>query len=432
MAGAEWAMENQHHTAAVGCTIAAANVWLHTGPFAAGASLVERCLQIDALPTIDRHRLHQILGELWSVAGHGSISLPHLNTALKLAKSLRDLWFESNVLNNLGGLYAMEGHFEDSKTHLLEALAIAEQGQHADLAARAKRNLAVLHREIIGEKTYLDALEAALQYSQSAGDRSAEALNLANLAVAQGELGDVDAAETHFFASLTIYRELGNRRMMHIAEMLGNLYKQQGRLKAARHLYETAIVGLREVGDRRAAGGVLSNLGNALSTLGDLEGAAQSLREGIEIGLEIGNPRLVAIGRGNLGDILLKQGQLDDARQLLILAIDFCKEAFPVPAGAFMGSLALVESQEGRIPSALTMLDQAESLIGSSNQQERAKLLCKRGRVLRMVPDANRAIESLREAEQIQQAIEAGDESELGKAVNELRMVLHNPTNDGI
>lgn len=233
MAGAEWAMENQHHTVAVGCTIAAANVWLHTGPFAAGASLVERCLQIDALPAIDRHRLHQILGELWSVAGHGSISLPHLNTALKLAKSPKDLWLESNVLNHLG-------------------------------------------------------------------------------------------------------------------------------------------------------------------------------------------------------DILLKQGHLYDARQLLILAIDFCEEAFPVPAGAFMGSLALVESQEGRIPSALKILDQAESLIGSSNQQERAKLLCKRGRVLRMVPDANRAIESLREAEQIQQAIEAGDESELGKAVNELRRVLHNPASDGI
>ena len=221
--------------------------------------------------------------------------------------------------------------------------------------------------------------------------------------------------------------------MMNITQgNLANLYKQKGRLEAARRLYEQSIVGLREVGDLRAAGGVLGNLGNMLSAVGDLDAAAESLRECIKIALDIGNPRLVAVGRGNLGDILLKQGQLESAREFLTLAIEFCKAVFPVPAGAFMGSLALLESQEGRIQMALTMVDEAEAILGSANQQERAKLLCKRGRIALLVPDREQAIASLKEAEQISRNIDSGNESELGSALDDLKTAINNGPNDRI
>ena len=103
-----------------------------------------------------------------------------------MARELEDRALESNILNNLGGLYAQEGRFEDSKAHLKEALEAAQQSLHEDLAARAKRNLAVLHRELIDHHSFIEALESALRHSQGIGDRNTEALNLANLAVAQG------------------------------------------------------------------------------------------------------------------------------------------------------------------------------------------------------------------------------------------------------
>ena len=109
---------------------------------------------------------------------------------------------------------------------------------------------------------------------------------------------------------------------------LANLYKQQGRLEAARRLNEQALVGLREVGDRRAAGNVLCNLGNIASAMGDLEMAAQSLTECIEIALDIRNPRLVAVGRGNLGDVLLKQGQLNRLDNILRRPSTFVEQRF--------------------------------------------------------------------------------------------------------
>ena len=49
-----------------------------------------------------------------------------------------------------------------------------------------------------------------------------------------------------------------------------------------------------------------------------------------------------------------------------------------------------------------------------------------------MIPDRDSAIASLEKAEHISQKIDSGNESELGKAVNELKSAIRSSSHDGI
>jgi hypothetical protein len=100
-------------------------------------------------------------------------------------------------------------------------------------------------------------------------------------------------------------------------------------------------------------------------------------------------------------------------------------ETWPAAAGAFRGSLALLRARQGAIDEARALLTRGEQQLRGVHALELGKLLCKRGEVERLAGDLDAARAARDEAASIAARIEAGPDSELGRALAALRDALN-------
>ena len=93
-------------------------------------------------------------------------------------------------------------------------------------------------------------------------------------------------------AALTAARALGDRKAegAHLGN-LGLAYAALGRVEEAIQHYQQALAISREIGDRRGEGNHLGNLGNAYRDLGRVEEAIQHYQQALAISREIGDRR---------------------------------------------------------------------------------------------------------------------------------------------
>jgi len=230
-----------------------------------------------------------------------------------------------------------------------------------------------------------ECLTAALDIAREVGDRRYEAIWLGNLGMQEMVQGLIPEALGHTAEALAIARELGHRR--HVAIWLGNLgllYREQGRVLEAMEHTEAALAITRELGDRRSEGNNLGNLGDLLLEHGDWEGAGRSFEQAISIG--------------------------DDT--------------WPVMAGVFRGSLALVRARAGKLEEARSLLARGEEQLRGVHSFELGKLLCKRGRIEYDGGELGAAGRTLVEVERIASELGLGADSELDRAVGALRTLL--------
>ena len=187
---------------------------------------------------------------------------------------------------------------------------------------------------------------------------------------------------------------------------------------------ETALAKARAARSRRHEGVVLGNLGALHREQGRPAEAREHYEAALAIHREVGNRRSEGIVLGNLGDLLLAQGETEAAETRLTEAVAVGDETWPVAAGAFRGSLALIRARQGAVDEARALLTRGEQQLRSLHALELGKLLCKRGEVERLAGDLDAARAALDEAASIAARIEAGPDSELGRAVPALSDVL--------
>ena len=197
--------------------------------------------------------------------------------------------------------------------------------------------------------------------------------------------GLIPEAVDHTAEALAIAREMGHRR--HVAIWLGNLgllHREQGRILEAVEHTEAALAITRELGDRRSEGNNLGNLGDLLLEHGDWEAAGRSFEQAISIG--------------------------DDT--------------WPVMAGVFRGSLALVRARAGKIEESRALLARGEEQLRGVHFFELGKLLCKRGRIEYDCGQLGAAGRTLVEVENIASELGLGADSELDRAIGALRALI--------
>jgi tetratricopeptide (TPR) repeat protein len=192
------------------------------------------------------------------------------------------------------------------------------------------------------------------------------------------ELGDTAAAVEHTEAALSLARERSLRRLEGIwLGNLGLLRAEQSRFAEALQDTEEALALSRELGDRRAQG----------------------------------------LHLGNLGDLLVQRGEWPAASDRYEEAIALGDATWPVVAGVFRGSLALLRAANGDLASARSLLDRGEEQLRGVHALELGKLLCKRSRVEASADESETAQEALAEARQIATDRGIGPGSELGKEI---------------
>ena len=228
---------------------------------------------------------------------------------------------EAEMGLRLGGalwrFWMVRGHYSEGRERLARLLSLA--GASGRTAARAKAlNGAGSLADSQGDYAAAHSLyEESLTISRELGDKRGIAAALNGLGIVAWYQGDYAAARSLYEESLAIRRELGDKQG--IAKSLNNLGLVAlglGDYAAARPLYEESLAIIRELGDRQLIAYSLGNLENVALGKPDYVAARSLYEESLEILRELGDKGGIAESLTNLGSVACKQGNYVAARPL--------------------------------------------------------------------------------------------------------------------
>jgi predicted ATPase len=363
---------------AANCALAWWELVRMEGPFRPGVTLLGRVLDLKSLTARQRMRLIGNRAWLLHLAGRPNEARKQLEAALKAAAELGDSRFEGIWLGNLGTLRRDEGLITEA----------------------------------------LQYYEGALERARAQGDPRFEGIWLGSLGNLSKDSGLLAEAEEQYQGALAIATQIGDRRYQGSWRgALGLLKMELGETAAAVEHTEAALSLARERSLRRLEGIWLGNLGLLRAEQGRSAEALQDTEEALALSRELGDRRAQGLHLGNLGDLLVQRGDWPAAADRYEEAIALGDATWPVVAGVFRGSLALLRACNGDLASARSLLGRGEEQLRGVHALELGKLLCKRSRVEAAADESETAQEALAEARQIAADRGVGPDSELGKEI---------------
>ena len=172
---------------------------------------------------------------------------------------------------------------------------------------------------------------------------------------------------------------------------------------------------------------VLNMIGALFQGQGQLEQALPYQEQALAIHREVGNQRSEGIVLGHIGELHLAAGRSAPAEAFLEQAIVICDERFRAAAGAFRGSLALIHAERGAFGSARQLLQKSRTLLRRDESIDYGKLMCKVAMVEHQAGDADAARAALSDAQDILERLDHHPDTELGRAIAEMRALLEGP-----
>jgi len=373
--------------AAVGCLIGAWTILRLTGPLRVGAELAEKLLATADLAHGDRALAHWVGGSALELMGVVNPARQHFVEGLAFARQSGDAACEARLLMALGARQTIDGDLEAAHRNLVDAESRATANANPGLQAQILNCIGRLMDHQSRFQEARSAYEKALALARQLGDRRLE-----------GGL-------------------LGN---------LGGLHLDQGQLKAARDQYDEALALAREVGDRRWEGNIQCNLGLLSQEEGLFDNARVRFERALQIAREIGHASLEYTVLCNLGIVLEAEGLVDQATSHYEQAVAAARDAADRRSeGQFQGYLAVGYAKLGRMDEARDCLSKGERmLLDMADQLAYAVLNCQRADVEFMAQNREHARAAFATAEGIAVRLEAGLESELGRRLRSIRILL--------
>jgi predicted ATPase/class 3 adenylate cyclase len=217
--------------------------------------------------------------------------------------------------------WQMRGHLTEGRKQLTQVLGLANAAiplePRTGARAAALKGCGAL-AWFQGDYTAASSLlEASLTIFRELGDRLGIASSLEMIGGAARAQGEYARARPQFEESLTIFRELGDRWGIAAAlNDLGLMAQQEGDYGLARSLYEESLPLFRVLGDRRGIASVLSNLGGVAGDQGDYGPARSLSEEGLAIHRELGDQWGIARALYNLATLAQHEGNYATAQSL--------------------------------------------------------------------------------------------------------------------
>lgn len=250
-----------------------------------------------------------------------------LETALIVARFLKDRKAEEIHLNNLGLAYSYLGEYRKAIEFYEMALVIARGIKNQGEEGRCLGNLGDAYGRLGQYHKAIELYEQALDVDREIGNRSREGLILGSLGTAYYCLGEHRKAIEIQEECLRINREFGDRRAE--SSTLGNLgiiYDIQGEYRKAIGFHEQALAIAREIGYRRGEGYDLGNLGLSYYNLGEYKKSLKFQEKRLSITREIGDRWGEGVSLGNLGMAYYRLGQYRKAIEFYEQALAIARE----------------------------------------------------------------------------------------------------------
>ena len=273
------------------------------------------------------------------------------------------------ALNELARTLVNKSAYPEADKLAREGLAIRERifGPESSEAAESHRTLCSLYTDQEEWKRALEECSRQVAIRRSLHDDGPDlggALN--DVAVAQTQLSDYDAAEKNFDEAMAIHkRVLGEDHPEYASglENIGNIWYRKGEYaKTAEQLEKVLAIRRRALGDdSEPVGRTLANLGSVYMSSGNDAAAMPKFQEGLErltkfLGPD--HPDVAAVMNGEAG-ALLHLGRLDEAEMVArrVLAIRLGK--FPETSI----QVALTRLRLGEILTAKKRYAEADGLL---------------------------------------------------------------------
>ena len=208
------------------------------------------------------------------------------------ARSAKDPYGESWVLNNLAIAYREVRRVEEAKQTFEKALAI-----RMEIGDKVGQGWTLTGVGFVGFDQSQFGVAAqhfahALEIFREVGDRHGEGVALANLGDAHRALGEYDRAVPVLEEALALSLDLEDRYGEgYTLVKLGNTYSELKRPAEALDFFERSLELNREVGDRWGEGDTLHKKGLLLGDIGEHEQARECLCAAVAIFDELGDPR---------------------------------------------------------------------------------------------------------------------------------------------
>jgi predicted ATPase/class 3 adenylate cyclase/Tfp pilus assembly protein PilF len=203
--------------------------------------------------------------------------------------------------------------------------------------------------------------EESLTIQREIGNRKGIAASLNNLGNVANAQGDYASARTYHEESLVIEREIGDRNGIAASlNNLGNVANAQGDYASARGYHEESLAIRREIGDRQGIATSLNNLGNVAHNQGDYASARHYWEESLAIRREIGDRQGIATSLNNLGYMANIQGDYASVRGYLEESLAIRREIGDRKGiAASLNNLGLVAYHQGDYTSARGYLEES-------------------------------------------------------------------------
>jgi tetratricopeptide (TPR) repeat protein len=292
-------------------TYAAARAW-----FDAEYLVLLAAIQLAVATGHDTHawQLPWTLEEFFKHRGHWHDWVSTHHAALRAAQRSADRYGQAHAHRGLGRAYPWLGRFEESMSHLRQALGLFEE--LGDQAGQAL-TLTELGHWLGFQNHHEEALahaQRALELSRAAGDIPTQCRALNNIGWYHIALGGYHEAFAHCEEGLTLSRGLGDRRTeAHTLDTLGYAHHHVGRHQEAIACYEQAMTRMRELGDRFNEAIVLTHLGDSQYAIGDLSAARATFQRALDIRSHFEHGLGTSVGYPDLDELRAKLRDLDSA-----------------------------------------------------------------------------------------------------------------------
>ena len=356
------------------------------GPYRVGIDLAGAVLGMEGLRSPQRAHVECVEGESMSLCGMSAEAETRLNSAAQAGIAAADQRLASLAMCQLAILKINAGRLDESR---------------------------------------VDST-AALQAARAVGDLLVECKACWALGDFHEHVGEMREAGVHYQQALVAARKLGDRR--HEAGSLGNLgmlFDSMGRTPEAEHSYRETLAIASDIGDRQLEGNTRCNLGLLLIS-GDAAAARVELDQALAVARELGYPRLEGIVLANLAlaHEALGEGRQARARYEAALAV-IRQLGDPRYEGQVLASFALFLARQGEFDLSRECFAHGLDLLHHAGDTlSESLLLCHRSEAAVLAGDRVAAAASWHEARRLAGLAEAGDTSELGRALQKVEKML--------
>jgi predicted ATPase/DNA-binding SARP family transcriptional activator len=277
------------------------------------SQLVEKSLVIvEERDKTSRYRMLETIRQygrekLEGAGENKKIRTRHLEFFLQLAEQAEPQLLTAEQKTVFAGLDAEYGNLRSAfewatETDAVRALRLAAAlGQFWEV------------RGYIGEGR--SAIEQALVHASDA-PKQLRAIGLRWQAQLAGRQGDYVQVKEPIEESLTLWRELGNKRgIANALGILGDTSLLQANYPEAQTAYEEGLALFQELGDKRGIASMLTNLGNVANYTEDYATARQHQEASVAIFRELEDKLGLVIALNNLGVVAEQQGDNFSARR---------------------------------------------------------------------------------------------------------------------